>query len=67
MQKLSESPIESQTIELLKMSKTSCSINYVASRLNIAWVTARALLLTLVIDGKVQFQKTMRELHLGTS
>jgi hypothetical protein len=58
MQRLNQSPIELQTIKLLKIAGTSCSINYVAKQLGVAWVTARALLLTLVIEGKVQLQRT---------
>ena len=58
MQRLEQSPIEVQTIKLLKTSGTSCSINYIAKQLGVAWVTARALLLTLVIEGKVRLQKT---------
>jgi hypothetical protein len=58
MQSPNQSPIEYKTLELLKTSEMACSINFIAKQLNVAWVTARALLLTLVIEGKVHLQKT---------
>lgn len=59
MQRVNQSSIELQTIELLKASRTPCSISYIARQLDVAWVTARALLLTLAIEGKIKWQKTM--------
>lgn len=58
MQRLNNSTIEQQAIDLLANSNQPCSINYIANHLNIAWVTAQALLLKLVIGGKVIIQET---------
>lgn len=58
MQRLNNATIKKQAIELLKKSDKRCSINYVAQHLNIAWATARVILLKLVIDGKVKSEET---------
>ncbi len=47
-----------QAMNLLKSAGTPCSISYVAKQLGIAWVTARALLLRLALEGKIKSQKT---------
>jgi predicted transcriptional regulator len=58
MQKLNDSSIEESAIELLKASRVPCSISYIATHLNIAWATARTILLNLVIQERVKSQKT---------
>jgi len=60
MQKFNDPKLEEQIIELLKKTEIPCSIDFVAHNVEIAWGTARAILLNLVILGKVQTQKTTK-------
>ena len=53
---------EEQIIKLLQETPMPCAIEYVAQHFKIAWGTARAILLNLVIDGRVQTQKTTKSL-----
>ena len=52
---------EIQTLlKLLEKTSMPFSIKYVARHLNVGWGTARAMLLELVVDGKVAGQKTTK-------
>lgn len=54
--------LENQIVELLKETPIPASIDYVAQHFNLAWGTARAILLNLVIEGRIQSQKTTKSL-----
>jgi hypothetical protein len=54
--------LEIQIVNFLKETPIPASIDYVAQHFNLAWGTARAILLNLVIDGRVQTQKTTKSL-----
>jgi len=62
LHKFGNEQVEKQVVELLKRTPTAVSIDYVAYHLNIAWATARGLLLNMVINGKVQSEKTTKSL-----
>ena len=62
MQKFDNPELEEQIISLLKETEIPCSIDFVAHNMGIAWGTARAILLNLVIEGRVQSQKTTKSL-----
>ena len=59
--KIFNSPeLKQTTLGLLKAAKVPVSIGYVADELHIAWGTARALLLELTLEGKVEGLKTLK-------
>ena len=62
MQKFNNPKLEKEIIELLKETKIPSSIDYVAQHFNLAWGTARAILLNLAVCGKVRAQKTTKSL-----
>jgi predicted ArsR family transcriptional regulator len=62
MQRFNNTKTEEKIIDLLKETEIPCSIDFVAHNIGIAWGTARAILLNLVIDGRVQTQKTTKSL-----
>jgi len=62
MQKFNNSKLEKKIVDLLKETEIPCSVDFVAHNVGIAWGTARAILLNLVIDGRVQTQKTTKSL-----
>lgn len=62
MQKFNNPKVEQQIIELLKETPMPCSVDYVAQRFDLAWGTARAILLDLAVRGKIRTQKTTKSL-----
>jgi len=62
MNYFNDKDLEKQIIELIKKTEIPCSIDFVAQHFNLAWGTARAILLNLVINGKIQTQKTTKSL-----
>ena len=62
MQKFDNPELEEQIISLLKETEIPCSIDFVAHNVGIAWGTARAILLNLAVNGKIQTQKTTKSL-----
>jgi DNA-binding IclR family transcriptional regulator len=57
---LSKQNGETQLLELLQKTSMPVSIEYVARRLNVGWGTARAMLLELLVEGKIAGQKTTK-------
>jgi len=57
---LCNSELQTQLLKLLKKTRIPVSIEYVARHLNVGWGTARAMLLELVVSGKVAGQKTTK-------
>ena len=51
---------EKKRVLLLKTVKNPVSIDFVAFNLNLSWVTARALLFTLALEGKLKCMKTSK-------
>lgn len=62
MNHFNDKDLESQIVKLLEETPIPASIDFVAQHFNLAWGTARAILLNLVIDGRVQTQKTTKSL-----
>jgi len=62
MQKFNNPELEEKLIKLLKDIEIPSSIDYVAQHFNLAWGTARAILLNLAVNGRIQTQKTTKSL-----
>ena len=62
MNHFNDKDLEIQVVKLLKEIPIPASIDFVAQHFNLAWGTARAILLNLVIDGRIQTQKTTKNL-----
>lgn len=62
MPKFNNSEVEQQLMELLEQTPIPCSVDYVAQHLGMAWGTARAILLDLVVRDKIKTQKTTKGL-----
>ncbi|MFB0501094.1 MAG: hypothetical protein ACETVP_01350 [Candidatus Bathyarchaeia archaeon] len=62
MQKFNNPEVEQRIIDLLEETSIPCSIEYVAQRFDLAWGTARAILLDLAVRGQVKIQKTTKSL-----
>ena len=60
MNKIDDPNIKTQLLSLLDKTRQAVSIDYVRYHLNIQWNTARALLLTLALEGKICSQKTTK-------
>lgn len=61
-QKFNNPKIESEVIRVLEKTPIPCSVEYIAQNLNLAWGTARAILLDLTVKGKIKSQKTTKSL-----
>ena len=62
MNHFNDKDLEIKIVKLLKEIPIPASIDFVAQHFNLAWGTARAILLNLVIDGRIQTQKTTKNL-----
>jgi len=62
MQKFNNPKLEQEIIDLLEETPIPCSIEFVAQHFNLAWGTARAILLDLAVRGKIKTQKTTKSL-----
>jgi len=62
MQKFNNPELEEKIIKFLKDTEIPSSIDYVAQHFNLAWGTARAILLNLAVCAKVTAQKTTKSL-----
>jgi len=51
---------EQQVLKLLNETRAPVSIDFVRFNLKIHWVTARALLMEMALEGKLQAQKTTK-------
>jgi len=51
---------EEKLLQLLKSVKEPVSIDFVAFNLKLSWVTARALLFALALEGKLKYMKTSK-------
>lgn len=60
MNHFNDKKLENKIIVFLENTPIPASIDYVAQHFNLAWGTARAILLNLVIEGKIQSQKTTK-------
>ena len=58
--KFNDPEIEKNLKKILAETKNPVSIDYVRYHLKINWGTARALLLTMALEGKIQSQKTTK-------
>jgi len=57
---LCDSGLQVQLLKLLERTPVPVSVEYVAHHLKVGWGTARAMLLELVVNGKVAGQKTTK-------
>lgn len=62
MQKFNNPEVEKQILDLLEETLIPCSVDYVAQHFDLAWGTARAILLDLAVRGKIKTQKTTKSL-----
>ena len=62
LQKFNDPETEEKIIALIKKTEIPVSIDFVAQHVNIAWGTARAILLNMTVLGKIQTQKTTKSL-----
>jgi len=60
MQKIETQKLETQALKLVNETDIPVTVDYIARKLSVAWDTARALLLGLACQGKVQAIKTMK-------
>ncbi len=60
--KFDDPQIAKQVLTVLGEAKIPVSIDYVANHLEIAWGTARAILLNMTVQGKIKAQKTTKSL-----
>lgn len=60
IKKVGTTEFEQQLLDLLKRVKEPVSIDFVAYNLKLSWVTARALLFTMVLQGKIKSVKTSK-------
>ena len=60
MPKLNFNELKRSALELVKATQIPVSIGYVAEELGIAWGTARAILLELALEDRVEGLKTMK-------
>jgi len=51
---------EEQIIKIMTVTQIPCDIEYVAKNVHMAWGTARSILLSLVIKGKIKCQNTTK-------
>jgi hypothetical protein len=60
IKKVGTTEFEQQLLDLLKKVKEPVSVDFVAFNLRLSWVTARALLFTLALEGKLKCMKTSK-------
>jgi len=60
MNKIDSPETESQLLSILKKNNEPVSIDFVRYHLKIQWNTARALLFSMVLGGKIKGQKTSK-------
>lgn len=60
MQKVGTKEFETQALKLVQENDLPVTADYVARQLSVAWDTARALLLGLACQGKIEAIKTMK-------
>jgi len=56
--KLGNSSFEEKVVDLIEKINMPVSIKFVATKLEISWTTARALLLALTAEGRINGQRT---------
>lgn len=60
MHKIEKQKLETQAQKLVSEADIPVTVDFVARKLSIAWDTARALLLGLACQGRIQAVKTMK-------
>jgi hypothetical protein len=60
MQKFNNRELEAEIITAIKEAEIPVAIDYVAQKFELAWGTARAILLDLALRGKIRAQKTTK-------
>ena len=58
--KVNDPTIEEKVTNILKEAENPVSIDYVRYHLGLNWSTARAVLLSLALEGKICSQKTSK-------
>jgi predicted DNA-binding transcriptional regulator len=57
--RVSNPEVEDQVLKILEDGQ-AVSIDYIAWNLGLQWVTARALLMSMALEGKIQARKTTK-------
>lgn len=52
--------LENEVVEILKKAEIPVSIDYVSHHTHVGWDTARAVLLSLALQGRIKSQKTTK-------
>jgi hypothetical protein len=60
--KFGNTELQNNIVSLLKETDMPVSVDFVANRMSIGWGTARAILLSLSIQGRVKMEKTTKSL-----
>jgi hypothetical protein len=58
--KIRDATLRDKFVDVLKRSKKGCDINYMSDETDVSWPTARAILLELLLEGRVAGTKTTR-------
>ena len=58
--KFGNADVQKRVIKLLRETGMPVDVEFVAQKLAIGWGTARAILLNLVVEGKVCMEKTTK-------
>jgi DNA-binding IclR family transcriptional regulator len=58
--KFGNTEVQNTILRLLRETKMPVDVEFVAQKLGIGWGTARAILLNLVVEGKVRMEKTTK-------
>jgi DNA-binding IclR family transcriptional regulator len=58
--KFGNADVQNSVLNLLRKTNMPVDVEFVAQKLGIGWGTARAILLNLVVEGKVCMEKTTK-------
>jgi len=58
--KFGNADVQNSVLNLLRKTNMPVDVEFVAQKLGIGWGTARAILLNLVVEGKVYMEKTTK-------
>jgi len=62
MQKFNNHELEEKIIQYMKETDIPVAVDFIAQHFDLAWGTARAILLDLAVKGQIKVQKTTKSL-----
>ena len=62
MPKFNNHKLEEEIVEYMEKTEIPVSVEFIAQHFDLAWGTARAILLDLALRGRVKVQKTTKSL-----